>query len=131
MVKLDQRLRSVTSSTGDPYCPDVGDIISINFSPQAGREMAGRHFALVLSPRKYNQFARLCIVCPATGQIKGYPFEVLLPDDLMLGEKGGGCLLSDQMSSLSWQDRGSRFVCAAPVGALEEVIAKYRTLLPL
>jgi mRNA interferase MazF len=131
MARLGQLLRSATNSVGDPYCPDVGDIISLNFSPQAGREMAGRHFALVLSPRKYNQFARTCIVCPATGQVRGNRFEVLLPDDLMLGGKGGGCLLSDQTSNLSWQDRGSRFVCAAPAGALEEVIAKFRTLLPL
>jgi len=109
----------------------VGDFISINFDPQAGREMAGRHFALVLSPRQYNQFSRLCILCPATGQIKGYPFEVLLPDDLKLGEKGGGCVLSDQLKSMSWQDRGSQFIQKAPDGILEDVLAKARTILRL
>lgn len=131
MARLGQLLRSATSSTGEPYCPDTGDIISVNFSPQAGREMAGRHFGLVLSPRRYNQLARLCLVVPATGQVKGFPFEVVLPADLMLGDKGGGCLLVDQVKSISWQDRGSRFVCVAPEGILPDAMAKLKTLLPL
>jgi mRNA interferase MazF len=131
MARSSQLPRSATSSVSPPYCPDTGDIISINFDPQAGREMAGRHYALVLSPRKYNQYSRLCVLCPATGQVKGYPFEVLLPADLMLGAKGGGCILADQLKSMSWQDRGARFVCTAPDGILQEVVAKCRTLLPL
>lgn len=131
MARLGQLLRSATSSVSEPYCPDVGEIISINFDPQAGREMAGRHYALVLSPRKYNQFSRLCVLCPATGQVKGYPFEVILPDDLMLGTKGGGCILADQLKSMSWQDRGSQFICVAPDGILQDVVAKAKTLLPL
>lgn len=130
MAKLRPESLSVTKS-GEPYCPDAGDIISINFDPQAGREMAGRHFALVLSPRKYNTFARLCVVCPATGQVKGYPFEVRLPDDLKLGEKGGGCILADQIKSLSWTERGARLVCTAPNGVLPDVLAKCKALLQI
>jgi mRNA interferase MazF len=121
--------RSVTSS-GEPYCPDAGDLISINFDPQAGREMAGRHFALVLSKRQYNRVTRLCVAVPVTGQVKGFPFEVALPGDLVLGTKnGGGCVLSDQIKSLSWTDRGARFICAAPADILPEVLAKVRALL--
>ena len=60
MVNIERLLRSAKSSAPkEPYCPDTGDIIWIDFDPQAGREMAGRHAALVVSPRKYNEFARL------------------------------------------------------------------------
>jgi mRNA interferase MazF len=106
-------------------------MISINFDPQAGREMAGRHPALVLSPKKYNQFSRLCLLCPATSKVKGYPFEVLLPDSLMLITTGGGCIIADQIKSMSWAERNANFICRTPDGILQDVIAKCRTLLPL
>ena len=34
--------------------PDVGDLVWLSFTPQAGREQAGRRPGLVLSPRSYN-----------------------------------------------------------------------------
>jgi mRNA interferase MazF len=94
--------------------------------------MAGRHFALVLSSQSYNRLTRLCVACPVTGQVKGFPFEVALPPDLVLGDKGGGgCVLADQIKSLSWTDRGARFICEAPDGILPDVLAKIRALLQL
>lgn len=33
----------------------------------------GRRPSSILSPRKYNDLAGLAIVCPITGQKKGYP----------------------------------------------------------
>lgn len=123
--------RSATSSANEPYCPDTGDFILINFDPQAGREMAGRHPALVLSPRKYNQFSRLCLLLPATGQVKGWPWEVPLPAELMLGKKGGGAVLSDQIKNMSWLERNAEFICKAPDGILQDAMARCKTLLPL
>lgn len=132
MARLADIMRSATSSANESYCPDAGEIVSINFDPQSGREMAGRHFALVLSQKRYNELARLCVLCPITGQIKGYPFEVALPAELKLGLKeGGGCVLSDQIKSMSWQERGCRFVCNAPPEIMAEVLAKCRALLSL
>jgi mRNA interferase MazF len=58
-------------NSAEPYCPDLGDIIWISFDPQMGREQAGRRQALVLSPRRYNSIARLCVLCPITNQAKG------------------------------------------------------------
>ena len=37
------------------YVPEAGDIIWINFTPQAGHEQAGHRPALVLSPASYNK----------------------------------------------------------------------------
>jgi mRNA interferase MazF len=60
------------------YTPDTGDLIWLSFSPEAGREQAGRRPAMVLSPRSYNEPTGLCIVCPVTSYVKDYPFEVAL-----------------------------------------------------
>jgi mRNA interferase MazF len=135
MANIGRLLRSAKSSPvkKEPYCPDAGDIIWIDFDPQAGREMAGRHSALVVSPRKYNEFSRLCLLFPITGQVKGWNFEVLLPEDFGIpgGTKFGGSVVSDQLKSMSWKERNSDFACRAPDGILEDAMAKCRTLLPL
>ena len=60
------------------YVPDTGDIVWLDFSPQAGPEQAGHRPALVLSPQAYNGRTSLMICCPMTTQIKNYPFEVLI-----------------------------------------------------
>jgi mRNA interferase MazF len=133
MANIGRILRSAKSSAKEPYCPETGDIIWISFDPQAGREMAGRHAGLVVSPRKYNEFARLCLLFPITSQVKGWGFESLFPEDFEIpgGTKRGGAVVSDQLKSFSWKERNSDFACRAPDGLLEEVMAKFRTLLPL
>ena len=55
------------------YVPDRGEVVWLNFSPQAGYEQAGRRPAVVLSPRSYNQPTGLAILCPITNRAKGYP----------------------------------------------------------
>ena len=46
------------------YVPRAGDIIWIDFDPQAGREQAKRRPALVVTDRSYNRASGLVIVCP-------------------------------------------------------------------
>jgi mRNA interferase MazF len=120
-------MRSARSSASavPSYCPDRGDIIDINFDPQEGREQAGRRPALVLSPRAYNEKARLCVLCPITNQAKGYPFEVSLPS----GVATTGVILSDQAKSLSWEGRKAGFREVAPDATLGEVLGKLRALI--
>jgi mRNA interferase MazF len=128
MSKLTRVLRKATSSPEASYCPDRGDIVELNFDPQEGREQAGRRPALVLSPRGYNERARLCVLCPMTNQIKGYPFEVPIPaGDAM----GGGVVLSDQIKSLSWHARKATFRGRATRETLGDVSAKIKALLAL
>src|SRR5437660_10160294 len=83
------------------YIPHTGDLLWLSFSPQAGREQAGRRPALVLSPRSYNGPAGLCLVCPVTSQVKHYPFEVALPDGLPIH----GVVLADHVKSADWRHR--------------------------
>jgi mRNA interferase MazF len=107
------------------YKPKRGDVVWLSFNPQAGHEQAGRRPALVLSPQSYNSKVGLAILCPITSQIKGYPFEVLIPDGL----KVHGVVLSDQVKSLDWEARNAEFVCALPRTTVDEVLQKLNTLL--
>ena len=107
------------------YVPDSGDIVWITFNPQAGHEQAGRRPALVLSPAAYNGKVGLAILCPITGQVKGYPFEVIIPDGLEIG----GAILSDQVKSLDWKVRKAEFGCRLPASTFNEVVQKLSTLI--
>ena len=62
------------------YTPQRGDIVRISFHPQAGHEQAGRRPALTLSTVEYNAKVGLALFCPITSKVKGYPFEVEIPD---------------------------------------------------
>lgn len=107
------------------YIPDRGDIVWVTFNPQAGHEQAGRRPALVLSPAPYNGKVGLAILCPITSQVKGYPFEVLIPAGLPIS----GAILSDQVKSLDWKARQAELVCTLPSVITDEVLQKIITLL--
>lgn len=107
------------------YAPDRGDLVWLTFDPQAGHEQRGRRPALALSPRAYNARVGLGLFCPVTNQVKGYPFEVALPPR----GKITGVILSDQLRSLDWRARKAEFAARAPLEAVEEVLAKVRTLI--
>ena len=107
------------------YVPDSGDIIWIVFNPQAGHEQAGHRPALVLSPKAYNGKVGLAIFCPITSQIKGYPFEVKIPEGLEVS----GAILSDQVKSLDWKARQAKFSCKLPSVTYNEVVQKLSTLI--
>ena len=107
------------------YIPDSGDIVWIMFNPQTGHEQAGHRPALVLSPKAYNGKVGLAILCPITSQVKGYPFEVLIPD----GPEINGAILSDQVKSLDWRARKAVFSCTLPPAAFNEVVQKLSALI--
>ena len=107
------------------YVPERGDVVWINFNPQAGHEQAGKRPAVVLSPATYNGKVGLALLCPITNKIKGYPFEVSIPDKLDVS----GVILSDQLRSLDWRARNATFICKLPDDVIKEVIDKAGTLL--
>ena len=108
-----------------PYVPQRGDAVWITLTPQAGHEQAGRRPAVVLSPGTYNARVGLALLCPITNQIKGYPFEVVIPSGLRVS----GAVLADQVRSLDWQARQAEFICALPPRTIGEVLQKVGTLL--
>lgn len=108
------------------FVPDAGDIVWLEFSPQAGHEQAGHRPALVISPAAYNGKTGTMLFCPMTTQIKGYPFEVIIH-----AESVSGAVLSDQVKNLDWKARKAMPKGKASVEELEEVRAKISSLLGL
>lgn len=107
------------------YIPERGDIVWITFNPQAGHEQAGRRPALVLSPKAYNGKVGLALLCPITSQIKGYPFEVLIPDGLPIN----GAVLSDQVKSLDWKARNAEKACSLSKDITVKVLQRVKALI--
>ncbi|MEZ4708885.1 MAG: endoribonuclease MazF [Caldilineaceae bacterium] len=108
-----------------PYVPARGDAVWLQFNPQAGAEQAGHRPAMILSPQSYNGRVGLAVLCPITSQIKGYPFEVLVPS----GYKISGVVLADQVKSLDWRTRNASFICKLPDAVVQEVMQKLATLI--
>ena len=109
------------------YVPGRGDIVWLAFTPQSGREQAGRRAALVLTPARYNEKVSLAICCPITSQVKGYPFEVALPESLPVS----GVVLADQVKGLDWRSRHAAFACRVSDSVLEDVLLKLGALLAI
>jgi len=105
------------------YVPDAGDIVWLNFTPQAGHEQAGHRPALVLSPAAYNRKTSLMICCPLTTQIKNYPFEVFI------GGNPPNAVLADQVKSLDWRSRDTKPKGRVSTEQLAEVRAKIHALI--
>jgi mRNA interferase MazF len=107
------------------YVPERGDVVWVTLNPQTGHEQAGRRPALVLSPSAYNSKTGLAIFCPVTSQVKGYPFEVIVPDGLTVS----GAILSDQVKSLDWHVRHVELICSLPDETISEVLQRLGTLI--
>lgn len=75
---------------------------------------------MVLSPQAYNERSSLIVVVPVTRQVKGYPFEVILPTNLPVS----GAVLSDQIKSVDWRAREARFICSLPAAVLNSVLQR-------
>ena len=107
------------------YVPERGDVVWLDFDPQRGREQAGRRPALALSPSLYNRRSGLALFCPLTSRVKGYPFEVFVPE----GGKVSGVVLVDHIKSLDWRSRRIEFIAILPLEVVEEVLGRLEPLL--
>ena len=108
------------------YIPDTGEVVSLEFDPQAGHEQAGHRPALVISPASYNGKTGLMVCCPMSTKIKGHPFEVVTQVD------GVDCaVLSDQVKSLDWKVRRAKKKAAVDEEVLVHVRAKMKALLQI
>lgn len=108
------------------YIPDTGEVVWLEFDPQAGHEQAGHRPALVISPASYNGKTGLMVCCPMSTKIKGHPFEVVTQVD------GVDCaVLSDQVKSLDWKVRRAKKKAAVDEDVLVHVRAKMKALLQI
>lgn len=107
--------------------PARGDLVWLDFDPQAGREQAGRRPAIVLSEAQFNELTGFALVCPITNQTKDYAFEVPLPDGLPLS----GFVLTDQLKSLDVKKRKIKIVGNVPIDSdcIKNVLRNTRSIL--
>jgi mRNA interferase MazF len=104
---------------------DRGDLVWINFNPQAGHEQAGRRSAIVLSPKAFNDTTGFVSVCPITHTVRGWGYEVSLPDGLVFN----GVILTDQIKNLDWRARRIDIVGKVAGEVVNECLDKIHTFL--
>ncbi len=105
--------------------PDRGDIVVMDFDPQAGHEQMKRRPALVVSPASFNATFGLAFVAPITTKPRGHAFEVPLPADLAVK----GVVMMHQMKSLDWRARRALYTTAVPLETLDEALEIVRDIL--
>lgn len=108
------------------YVPDAGDVVWLEFDPQAGHEQAGHRPALVVSPASYNGKTGLMVCCPMSSKVKGHPFEVVFEVDGV-----PNAVLSDQVKSLDWNVRKAKKKAVASTSVMAHVRAKTKALLAI
>jgi mRNA interferase MazF len=107
--------------------PARGDLVWLDFDPQAGREQADRRPAIVLSDVAFNDVTGFALVCPITNQAKDYAFEVLLPEGLAFT----GVVLTDQLKSLDIKKHKIKIVGSVPLDSdyMKEILRNTRSIL--
>src|SRR2546423_14310635 len=106
------------------YVPRAGDVVWLDFDPQAGREQSKRRHALVITDHTYNRASGLAVVCPLTSRRKPYPFA--LPVNVAKSE---GAILVDHLKSLDWTARKATFHSKGDPALLAKVRAYLGVLL--
>ncbi|PSO86883.1 MAG: mRNA-degrading endonuclease [Cyanobacteria bacterium QS_9_48_30] len=108
------------------YVPARGDFIHLNLNPRSGREQSGKRFALVISPRRFNELSSLGFICPITTVVKDFPFEVRVREN---PGRVYGVVLIHHLRSVDWKRRKVEFVEPAPAVVIDEVMDKLNPLI--
>jgi len=103
--------------------PERGDILHLQFDPASGKEMIGKHFCLVVSPKSFNARFKLAMVCP----ISGGPAEVARNTGFLVslmgcGLRTDGSVHVHQLKSLDWGARKATLIEKAPSMIMQEVL---------
>lgn len=111
------------------YVPNRGDIIHLQFDPSTGREMNGRHYALVLSGKPFNQLG-LAMVCPISqGPAASARTHGTVVTLMGAGTDTQGAVHCHQLKSLDWRVRGAQLKEAVPDPVLQEALGRVEAIL--
>ena len=100
------------------YEPKQGDIIILDFDPQAGHEQKGRRPALVVSNEQFHERTNLAMVCPITNSTSGFPLHIKLDNRTnTIGE-----IMCEQSKCFDIKARNAQFKESVPEDILEEAI---------
>ena len=101
------------------YVARQGDIIWLNFDPQAGHEQKGRRPAVVLSNMEANRLLHTrAIVCPISNTNKRIPIQPVLDDRTHVQ----GVVLCDQVRIVDLIARKAEYAERIPEDILFEII---------
>lgn len=95
-----------------------GDIIKINFNPQAGHEQAGYRPAIVVSNNFFNEKTNLTIVCPITNTNNHFPLHILLDNRTSTT----GVILCEHIRALDLNARDFKVIEKLPEDILQNVL---------
>ncbi len=95
-----------------------GDIIKVNFNPQAGHEQAGYRPAVVISNNFFNEKTKLAILCPITNTNNHFPLHIPLDNRT----KTTGVILCEHIRTLDLEARPYIFIEKMPNDILENII---------
>jgi mRNA-degrading endonuclease toxin of MazEF toxin-antitoxin module len=108
--------------------PDRGDVLHLDLDRVRGREQRGKRYILVLSVADFNRYG-LVLACPITeggAFAREHGFAVSLAGAGVLTQ---GVVLCHQARTLDYKEWNGQFLEALPADAVEEVLARVRTLL--
>ena len=102
------------------YIPEQeqGDIVFLDFDPQAEHEQSGKRPALFVSNYTYNKFTSLAMLCPITNTVRNFPLHVELDERT----KTTGVIMCEQIKALDIYAKNVSFCEKVPKDILEEVI---------
>ena len=100
------------------YAPEQGDIITLEFDPQAGHEQKGRRPGIVVSNNTFNNFTKMAMVCPITNTNRGFPLHVVLDARVTTT----GVVMCEQVKTLDISARNAVFKEKVPRDIIEEVV---------
>lgn len=95
-----------------------GEIIKVNFNPQAGHEQAGYRPAVVVSNDFFNNKTNLAVLCPITNTDNKFPLHIPLDERT----KTTGVILCEHIRTLDIEARGYKVVERLPEDLLEKTL---------
>lgn len=97
---------------------EQGDIIYLDFDPQAGHEQRGRRPAFVVSNNTFNKFTKSALVCPITNTDRNIPIQIRLDSRT----KTTGVIMCEQVKALDLIKRNAEFEEKAPSDITADVV---------
>ena len=102
-----------------------GEIIKVNFNPQAGHEQAGYRPAVVVSNDFFNNKTNLAVLCPITTTDNKFPLHIPLDERT----KTTGVILCEHIRTLDIEARGYKVVERLPEDLLEKTLSVISAIL--
>lgn len=102
---------------------EAGDIVHLDFTPSAGHEMRGPHYALVVSRRAFNQASGIVWVCPISqGEAAAQRAGGFLVTLMGAGTRTLGSIQVHLLRGVDSRARGARRIEQVPRYVLDEVL---------